>query len=81
MIENALRNGATPAVEIMRMAKEQGVSLKTLNRVKSELGVASHKRGDQWFWDMPVDVVYAECREDSQDGQDGHAPAMTALAV
>jgi len=78
LIENALRHGAIPAVEIMCMAEEQGISQKTLQRAKASLGVISLKRHGQWFWDILIDAIYSECREDSQDGQDGR---VTALAI
>ena len=81
LIENALRHGAAAAAEIMRTAEEQGISPKTLNRAKSDLGVVSSKRGDHWYWEMPIDVVYTVCREDSQDGQGGQAAETTALTT
>jgi hypothetical protein len=63
------------------MAEKHGISLKTINRAKQNLGVISNKRGGQWFWEMPIDVVYTECRDDSQGGQDGQAQNVTALTI
>jgi len=82
LIEDALRYGAAAASEIMRLAEEQGISPKTLNRAKSDLGVVSTKRGDGWYWEMPIDVAYTEVNQDDrQDGQDGHTPPVTALTI
>jgi hypothetical protein len=81
-IENTLRNGAVPAVEIMQLAEEHGISMKTLNRAKSALGIISVKRGGQWYWEIPIDVVFTEFAEDnqhSQDSQDGHIQTTTSL--
>jgi hypothetical protein len=69
LIERELAGGSAPAVEIMQMAEEQGISAKTLNRAKEALSVISIKRGNRWYWEMPVDIVYFEDGQDSQDGQ------------
>jgi hypothetical protein len=84
LIGTALRNGAIPAVDMELMAEEHGISMKTFNRAKSALGVISVKRGGQWYWEIPIEIIYTEFSEDSQDsqhGQDGHATAMTALTI
>jgi hypothetical protein len=44
----------------MQRAEEQGISPKTLNRAKEGLGVISVKRGAQWYWELPIEVVYTE---------------------
>jgi hypothetical protein len=61
-----------PAVEIMQMAEEQGISPATLNRAKDALGVLSTKRGTQWFWVLPIDVEHTDVTQDSQHYQDYH---------
>jgi hypothetical protein len=81
LIETMLRHGAVAAVEIMQAAEEQGISPKTLNRAKSALGVISVKRQGQWFWEMPIEVAYTECRENGQGSQDGHSPTVTSLTI
>jgi hypothetical protein len=48
LIENTLVKGPALAADIMEMAEEQGISLKTLNRAKTELGVVSEKHGAKW---------------------------------
>jgi len=71
-------SSSVPAVEIMLSAEGQGISEKTLKRAKSALSVISVKRGGQWFWDMPIEVEYAE--EGQEEGQGGHAN-VTSLAL
>jgi hypothetical protein len=65
-IETTLASRPVPAVEVMEMAEEQGISLSTLNRAKEALGAISIKQGEQWFWVLPIE---AECREVYQDTQ------------
>ncbi|GHU91110.1 hypothetical protein FACS1894202_11990 [Clostridia bacterium] len=67
LLETELARGEVAAVEIMQIADEQGINAKTLNRAKSALGVISVKRGNQWFWSIPIEVVYTEDRQDGQD--------------
>jgi len=83
LIENALRNGAVLATEMVKMAEENDISEKTFYRAKSALGVISVKRNDIWYWEMP-EIIVTEFREDRQHGQDtqdGHGAAMTALTI
>ena len=75
IINKTLLKGKVPAIEIEQMAIDQGISLKTLNRAKTELGVISVKIGGQWYWEMPIDVDYYE------DGQDGHQSNVTTLSI
>jgi hypothetical protein len=82
LLEIELAKRPIPATEIMEMAEERGISAKTLHRAKSDLGVISTKKGDQWFWELPVDVEYVEVEsEKSQHGQDGHYPQEAALTI
>ena len=88
-VEITLANGPVLAIEIMEMAEEQGISLKTLNRAKDALGAMSVKQGAQWYWILPVDVEYTEVSQDGQDSQqgqsrsqdEGHNTSMTTLAT
>jgi hypothetical protein len=70
-IENTLKNGAVPAIEVQQMAEDNGISQKTLHRAKSARGIISVKRGGQWYWEIPAEIIYTEFK-DSQDTQDGH---------
>ena len=78
IIKTALLKGKIPAIEIEQMATDNGISSKTLNRAKSELGVISIKIGGQWYWEIPIDVDYYE---DRQDRQDGHKLNVTTLSI
>jgi len=75
LILAVLSNGAIESKKIMRAAEVQGISEKTLNRAKIELGVYSFKRGDVWYWDMPIEVQFTEV------GQDGQNRSMTTLTM
>ncbi len=77
-IKTKLARGPVPASEMEEIAKEQGIALKTLRRAKADLGVISVKRNDGWYWELPVEVEYTVCEE---EGQDGHAEAMTSLTT
>ena len=81
LIKSMLINGEVAATDVEQMAKEQGISSKTLYRAKAELGVLSVKRGGQWFWDLPIEVEFTEVDQDGQDSQDGQNPHMTILTM
>jgi len=60
LILNALCQGAIPAAEVLSEARAKGVSGRTLNRAKKELGVSTYrdgqpgrKGGGQWLWKLP----------------------------
>jgi len=63
------------ANEIIGQAEDDGVSLITLKRAKAELGVISNRRGGQWFWQLPIDVKFAE----NQEYQEEHRTLMIPL--
>jgi RecA/RadA recombinase len=79
LIESVLRDGAVAAEDIMQMAENEGISVKTLKRAKAALGVISKKRGEQWFWEM-TETIYTEFTE-KQEGQEGHTRALTSLPL
>ena len=81
LIESTLAHGAVPANDLFKMAEEQGISAKTLNRAKETLGVISIKRQGRWFWEIPIEIEYVQYEEGIQDGQDGHAPTVTTLTI
>lgn len=45
--------GRVPAEEVQRKAKAVGVSRRTLDIAKKNLGILSEKVGDRWFWRLP----------------------------
>lgn len=83
LLETELAAHPVAAADVMQRAEERNISAKTLNRAKAALGVVSTKRGGRWFWELPVVVEYTECadNQDSQGGQDGHAPPVTTLVA
>jgi len=38
----------------------EGISFKTFKRVKESLGIISYRKNGQWYWSMPIDVVYKD---------------------
>jgi hypothetical protein len=81
LIETALAKGPALAADIMEMAEEQGISYKTLNRAKKELGVVSEKRGAQWYWLLPIEAKYSVINEDSEHGQDGDSEPVSTMTM
>lgn len=80
LIKTTLSKGTVAAVDIMLMAEEKGISEKTLKRAKSALGVISVSRGRHWYWEIPIEVEYAEAGQ--KEGREGQAPvtSLTLLA-
>jgi hypothetical protein len=66
------------ASKVMEMAEEQGISIKTLKRAKSVLGVNSAKRNGQWYWEMPVETQFIDY-EETQGGQGCHMALLSSL--
>jgi len=54
---------AVASNDIIEEARDDGVSLVTLKRAKSELNVDTFKKGSQWFWQIPVEAYFAEIEE------------------
>jgi hypothetical protein len=52
---NALAHGARPAQEIFALAREAGISERTLKRAKRELNIQTRKCGmtGAWEWSLP----------------------------
>lgn len=42
-----------PVKEVLRLAREAGISRSTLYRAKGELGIIPQKRGDGYWWGLP----------------------------
>ena len=68
-IETILAHGPVLAVEVVERAEAEGISLSTLNRAKEALGAISTKRGEHWYWILPIE---AECKDVTQDSQQYH---------
>ena len=46
-------NGKVPASEVFRKGSELGISERTINIAKKNLGIVTEKIGGQWFWSLP----------------------------
>ena len=55
LLQRELAQRPLLAEEIYRMAEELGISKRTLDSAKAQLGVKSRKKGSQWFWEIPSD--------------------------
>jgi len=73
LIQSVLAHGPVLATDMFQMAEAQGISKKTLSRAKDALGIASIKRQDKWYWQVPIEV------QEEQEPQEGHTPAVTTL--
>jgi hypothetical protein len=80
LLESKLARGAVRAIEIMQLADDEGISLKTFKRAKEALGVVSFRQNGQWYWDLPIEAEYEECSpEQRQNTQEGQANALVPL--
>ena len=55
-MEDELRRFLTqprPAEEVLALAKQLGISERTLKNAKRNLGILSERRADQWLWRLP----------------------------
>ena len=75
--------GEVAASKLFKIATDEIVSIKTLKRAKSELGVVSYKRGDSWYWQLPIEAEVVESCTERQEGQpeEGHVqqPLLSLL--
>ena len=53
LLQQELAQRSLLAEEIYRKAEELGISKRTLDSAKAQLGVKSRKKGNQWFWEIP----------------------------
>lgn len=51
-LRKQLADGAQPAVDIQTAAKGAGISIASLNRAKTELGIKPVKDGSSWTWKL-----------------------------
>lgn len=42
-----------PSTKVLEQAKELGISKRTLESAKKEMGVESYRSGNSWFWHLP----------------------------
>lgn len=64
-LKDLLSNGPVDAKDGLRLARENGISKRTLDRAKSSLGVASNKRGfrDGFDWELPSSSCNVQGRQ------------------
>ena len=49
-LENTLADGQMPYTELLELAKQKGISEKTLRNAKDELGIKAKRANNQWYW-------------------------------
>ncbi|SNR47907.1 hypothetical protein SAMN06265360_1078 [Haloechinothrix alba] len=52
-LRDRLADGAVPAIEIFNDGAEHGYPVRTLRKVKKELGVEVFRAGNHWYWELP----------------------------
>ena len=50
--ELALTSNAVQSNELFDMADEQGISKRTLENAKRELGIRAKKINNSWYWEL-----------------------------
>jgi len=65
-IKGLLAHGDVPAAEVFPKADAAGFPEATMKRAKSDLGVKSVKRGNEWFWVMESNQGYQAAQESQQ---------------
>jgi len=68
-LKDELADGALPAKDVYRNADNIGISKRTLDRAKAQLGVTSRKQGEKgrrgggvWVWELSDDLDCQDCR-------------------
>lgn len=51
-LESTLADGQMPQTEIVEIAKQKGISEKTLRNAKEALNVKSKRENNQWYWSL-----------------------------
>ncbi len=53
LIKKALENGAVESMEIRRIMAEYRIGDKTMNEVKTKLGIKPYRKMRTWYWVLP----------------------------
>lgn len=56
VITRALRSGPVPSMEIRSLMAEYNIGEKTMNDVKTVLGIVSYRKMRKWYWKLPTEV-------------------------
>ena len=51
-LENILADGQMAQTELMELAKQKGISEKTLRNAKDTLQIKSKRANNQWYWSL-----------------------------
>ena len=70
-LRDVLADGPIPAVELQRLAREAGISMRTINRAKRIAGASSRRQGKIWVWAL----------QDCQECQDVHSGNLGNLGA
>jgi hypothetical protein len=64
-LRDALADGPRPAKEMLAMAKKDGLSKRTLDRARADLGVRASKKdvAGGWKWNLPGAPAAQDCQE------------------
>lgn len=54
VLSNALSEGSCAATECVELCKSEGISVRTVHRAKSALGIKSEKVQGKWYWLLPT---------------------------
>ena len=65
-IKGLLTHGDVPANDVFTKGSNVGFPEATMKRAKSDLGVKSVKRGNEWFWVMEPNQGYQAAQESGQ---------------
>jgi putative DNA primase/helicase len=85
-LRDLLVEGPRPTVEIQQEAKGAGISWRTINRAKKELGIKAERKaeagdglvsGDRWYWRLAE--MGARAPKDARNSYECHVPNVAAL--
>ena len=62
LIRKALENGAVESTTIRRIMTEYSIGDKTMNEVKTELGIKPYRKMRTWYWALPGGAVKSDIR-------------------
>lgn len=55
LLRDLLAGGPIPVTDIEELAKAEGISMKTMHRIKDKVSARARKEGEQWFWELKMD--------------------------
>ena len=79
LILATLDGGSVLAGDIEKLAEENGISMKTFNRVKADLGIISVSLNGRWYWQIPIEAEYTEVAEDGHGHENTVSMSISLL--